>query len=390
LSGNNNTWTQVGPAVAGMIPATITDFAVFDFDSGLYAAVEFESNLPAQIWRSYGGAWEIVVSDGFGDANTLSTGGMAVFGGYLYAGAGSTADGAQLWRTNDGATWTQAITPGFSDPNNQKVEAVFVFQNQLYVSVRNAVTGIEIWRSTDGTLWEQANTDGFGDSNNTGTNSSNATADFMNQLYVGTSNVVDGGELWRKLGPLTYTLRLKSQPKYDGWVLESGEFTGVGGTKNNLGTVLQVGDNAQNKQYRDILSFGTAAIPDNAVITKVTLWVKKAGVTGTNPMKTHNGLVVDIKMNKFYTLPALQINDFQAKPDMLKVGKFPNKLYSGWYRSVLNSAAFPYVNVKGRTQLRLRFLLDDNNDNNADILRLFSGNAVLADRPKLIIQYYVP
>jgi len=39
--------------------------------------------------------------------------------------------------------------------------------------------------------------------NNTGTNWSNATADFMSQLYVGTSNVVDGGELWRMLQPLT-------------------------------------------------------------------------------------------------------------------------------------------------------------------------------------------
>jgi len=390
LSGNNNTWTQVGPTVAGTIPATITDFAIFDFDNGLYAAVEFESNLPAQIWRSYGGAWEIIVNDGFGDANTLSTGGMAGFGGYLYVGAGSTADGAQLWRTNDGATWEQAITPGFSDPNNQKVEAVFVFQNQLYVSVRNAVTGIEIWRSTDGTLWEQANTDGFGDSNNIGTNWSNASADFMNQLYLGTSNVVDGGELWRMLRPPTYTLRRKSQPKYDGWVLESGETTGAGGTMNNLGTVLLLGDNAQDKQYRAVLSFGTAAIPDNAVITKVLLKVKKAGVTGTNPMKTHSDLAVDIRKGKFYTLPNLQINDFQAKASMYGVGKFSRKPFSGWYRSILISAAFPYINVKGRTQLRLGFLLDDNDDNNADIIKLFSGNDLLANRPQLIIQYYVP
>jgi hypothetical protein len=49
----------------------------------------------------------------------------------------------------------------------------------------------------DGTLWERANQDGFGDSHNSGSNWSNATAEFLGQLYVGTSNVVDGGELWR-------------------------------------------------------------------------------------------------------------------------------------------------------------------------------------------------
>jgi len=205
LSGDNNTWTQVGPAVPGTIPATITDFAIATFDNGLYAAVEFESELPAQIWRSYGGAWEIIVNDGFGNANTLSTGGIAVFGGYLYVGAGNTANGAQLWRTNDGAIWEQIITPGFGDPNNQKVESVFVFQNQLYVSVKNTVTGMEIWRSSDGTLWEQANLDGFGDSNNSGSNFSNATVNFLSQLYVGTSNLTDGGELWRMIQPTAVT-----------------------------------------------------------------------------------------------------------------------------------------------------------------------------------------
>lgn len=198
FTGDNNSWVQMTPGMPGMSPASVTGFAVFDFDAGLYAAVESEE-APAQIWRSYGSDWEVVVNDGFGDANTLFTGGITVFGGELYVGAGNAASGAQLWRTSDGATWEQAITPGFGDPNNQKVEMVSVFQNQLYVAVQNSVTGLEIWRLSDGMLWEQANQDGFGDINNTTTNRSNATADFMSQLYVGTSNIVDGGELWRKL-----------------------------------------------------------------------------------------------------------------------------------------------------------------------------------------------
>ncbi len=198
FTGDNNTWTQVAPAVPGTAAASITGLA--EFDGGLYAAVESEA--PAQIWQSFGGTsgtWSAVVSDGFGDANTLSTGGMAVFGGYLYVGAGNTAVGAQLWRTIDGATWEQAITPGFGDANNQKVEMVFVFQSHLYASVRNTATGIELWRTADGSLWEQANLDGFGDSNNSGTNGSNGTAEFLGHLYVGTANVVDGGELWSML-----------------------------------------------------------------------------------------------------------------------------------------------------------------------------------------------
>ncbi len=185
----------------------------------------------------------------------------------------------------------------------------------------------------------------------------------------------------------TKTIRLKSQAKYDGWLLESSEFSGIGGKKNVRSKVLNVGDNLQNKQFRAILSFNTAGIPDNAVINKAILKIKKAGVIGTNPMETHGGLYVDIKMEKFYTKPALQINDFQADPDVFEVGVFPNSLYSGWYKSALNSDAFPFINKVGITQLRLSFLLDDNNDNVANILKLFSGNAIKTKRPILIVEY---
>jgi len=200
-----------------------------------------------------------------------------------------------------------------------------------------------------------------------------------------------GGKLLHMVQATIQTRIFRSQPEYDGWVLESGQFTNMGGMKNDLGTRLLVGDNIDNKQFRAILSFGTAGIPDNAVITKVILKVKEQGVVGTNPMNTHNGLAVDIKKYKFYTLPALQINDFQAKPDKYKVGVFPKTLFSGkWYRAVLYKGSHGYINKKGRTQLRLRFLLDDNDNNIADILKLYSGNAILANRPQLIVRYYVP
>jgi len=50
-----------------------------------------------------------------------------------------------------------------------------------------------------------------------------------------------------------------------------------------------------------------------------------------------------------------------------------------------------YVNKTGRTQIRLRFTLDDNNNHANDFMNIYSGNAsVLADRPRLIIRYYLP
>ena len=194
FTGDNNTWSRVAPKVLGTEPASVT--GMVEFDGALYAAVE--SAAPAQIWQTYGGAWTTIVSDGFGESNTTLTGGMEVFNGYLYVGAGNTSSGAQLWRTSNGNTWQKVLTPAFGDMNNQQVEMVSVFGNQLYISLQNEATGIEIWRSADVVNWEQVNQDGFGDKNNTSSNASNAAAGFFGQIYVGVLNSADGGELWRK------------------------------------------------------------------------------------------------------------------------------------------------------------------------------------------------
>jgi hypothetical protein len=200
MSGDSNSWTQVAPATPGTGAGDITDFAAFG--GALYAAVE--SDGPAQIWRSAGGAWSPVMSNGFGSNQTTLIGGMASFGGYLYAGAGNTANSAQLWRTNNGTNWTQVNTNGFGDPNNRQVESVLVFQNQLYISMENTVAGIEVWRWANSANWEQVNPNGFGDPNNTSSNANNAIAGFLGGLYLGTSNTIAGGELWRTGQQSTY------------------------------------------------------------------------------------------------------------------------------------------------------------------------------------------
>jgi hypothetical protein len=194
FSGDNNTWTKVGPAAPAPTGSRVTGFAVFG--GALYAAIE--SAGPVQVWRSNNGtSWTTVMNNGFGNPNTIYAGGMDTLAGKLYLGAGNSVQGAQLWRTGDGTTWEKVNYADFSAVNNQQVEMVFVYGNQLYVSVKNGTTGLKLWRSADGTTWERANQDGFGDSHNSGTNWSNASANFVSQLYVGTTNILDGGELWR-------------------------------------------------------------------------------------------------------------------------------------------------------------------------------------------------
>jgi hypothetical protein len=197
-------------------------------------------------------------------------------------------------------------------------------------------------------------------------------------------------ELWQYGN--TSMVSIRSAGSLDGWVLESGETTNAGGTLNaNLGT-FQLGDDAQDRQYRSILSFDTSSLPDNAVVTVLKISIRRQGITGTDPFTTHGTIKVDIRKGAFGTSSALQIGDFQAAASRANIGTILNSPDpDNWYSARLLAAANRYINPTGMTQLRLRFSTDDNNDNGADILRFFSGNvAVLSVRPVLMISYYVP
>lgn len=176
----------------------------------------------------------------------------------------------------------------------------------------------------------------------------------------------------------------------DGYLLESGENTDVAAQSNSFGSVLAIGDNWHNRQYLSILSFDTSNLPDNAQIISITLKIRYAGVSGTNPFNTHGALLVDLMTGAFSGDPALQFSDFAVPADGSGVMTVPNAPVSSWYSATLDPGNFGLINLSGVTQFRLRFALDDNNDNGADYLRFYSGNAFPTYRPQLIVLYEVP
>ena len=187
------------------------------------------------------------------------------------------------------------------------------------------------------------------------------------------------------------TVNKYSAGAYDGWVLESAESSGNGRITNATSSIFYLGDDQADKQYRAILSFNTASLPDTAVITSVKIKIKKQGLIGTNPFTTHQGLLVDIRKPYFGTALGLAASDFQALASKSSVGTFGTTPSAGWYSVTLNSTARPYINKTGTTQFRLRFKLDDNDDLGADYVMFYSGNwSTVTDCPLLVIQYYIP
>jgi hypothetical protein len=182
-----------------------------------------------------------------------------------------------------------------------------------------------------------------------------------------------------------------SMAAYDGWTLESAKNSGGAGAISANAKIFAVGDDALNRQYRSILSFNTGTLPDNAVILSAKLKISKQYITGTDPMSTHGPLVMDIAKPYFGASQALGLDDFNAVPGLIYAGSVGVTPVGSIYTGPLQVRSLPYINSTGLTQLRLRFQLNNNNDNSADYMAFYSGDApIAANWPSLEIVYYVP
>jgi hypothetical protein len=191
-----------------------------------------------------------------------------------------------------------------------------------------------------------------------------------------------------KAHPLASVVSIATQ---DGYLLESSENSSVGGTFNAASAVLLAGDDSLDRQYRSILSFNTASLPDTAIIDSVTLKLRKSSVGGTDPFTTHGGLAVDVRKPYFGASAALGLDDFAALPGFTTAGIVGAVPVGGYNISRLSPRAFGQINPLGFTQMRLRFQKDDNDDMSADWVAFFSGNVtVAAYRPVLEIVYHLP
>jgi hypothetical protein len=305
-------------------------------------------------------------SDNFGasvaiDGDTLMVGAVSedsnatgVNGNQSDNSAGSS--GAAYVFTRSGTSWDQQAYLKASN-----TEASDYFGSSVSVSGDTLVVGAH-----------------FEDSNATGVNGNQAD-----------NSATDSGASYVYMQMHNITFR--SVGTYDGWILESSETSTKGGTLDSTSKTFNLGDGAGDKQYRAVLSFNTASLPDTAVITNVTLKIKKQGQVGTDPFTILGWLKADIRKNYFGTSLALVIGDFQAGVSKAAVGKFGATPSDNWYSTILLSTGYPYINLTGTTQFRLYFTKDDNDNGVADYMRFFSGNyATASARPTLIVQYYVP
>jgi hypothetical protein len=419
---NGSSWSALGSNGAG--DGSLGDY-VFDiavsgtsvYVGGLFTYVNNGGTALGNadyVARWDGSNWSSLWGNGAGNGslNKYVTA-IAVSGTSVYVGGDFTdvnnggtvlanADYIARW---DGSNWFSLRGNGAGDGSlNNNVYDIAVSGTSIYVgglfsNVNNGGTVLgnaDYVARWDGSNWSSLGGNGAGDGSLN--NGVLALAKYGTDLLAGGwfTDVNNGGAVLSDadyLAAYGLVLTFTSTGSQDGFVLESAESSNSGGTLNSIATTFRLGDDSTKKQYRGILSFNTgASLPNNAVITKVMLKIKKQGITGGgNPVTAFQGFMADIKKG-FFGTTALQASDFQTAANKT-YGPFKPTAVSNWY-SINLTGAKAYVNKLatsgGLTQIRLRFKLDDNNNAVANYLSLFSGNAPTASRPQLIIQYYVP
>jgi len=310
---------------------------------------------------------------------------LAVYKSKLYFSAdGNDGAGRELWMYN-GVNKPSRVADIYTGSESSLPMFMTVYNNKLYFHANgNDNAGEELWmyngsnppkRAADIYSGQYGGDPGF-------------LCVFNNKLYFSAFSPGAGYELWSFSEYTTVTYY--SVGTYDGWVLESGENSGVGGSMNSSDVQVIVGDDGQDRQYRSILHFDTSSIPDTAHIAAIALKIREHSIVGTNPFTTHGDILIDLKLGAFSESNTLQNGDFQATASKNSAAKIKNAPVSSWYQVNFSLYAFPYFNATGVTQIRLRFQTDDNDDMSADFIRFYSGNfGTESTRPNLIFKYYL-
>ncbi len=176
-------------------------YTIQSYKGELYAGLGTTAN-DAEVWKYNGSTWTLVGGDnvnsgwntGFEAVNVLS-----VWGGNLYAGLGSSAQDAEVWRWN-GTGWSRVGGDGVNSSwaaalNMESVLSMTVYNNELYAGIGISANDAEVWKF-NGTTWTKIGGDGTGSSWSASLEEVYIMRVYDGKLVVGLGSSTDDAEVW--------------------------------------------------------------------------------------------------------------------------------------------------------------------------------------------------
>ncbi|MHC8966005.1 PHB depolymerase family esterase [Priestia aryabhattai] len=147
-------------------------------------------------------------------------------------------------------------------------------------------------------------------------------------------------------------------------------------------SIHKIGDKGMynTDTYRTILSFDTSSLPDDAIITDVSLKIYRKSSTGNI-----SSLKGDIKSGVFGTSSALEQIDYQASPSISAAFQMSVPSLNNGYTTIqFPSSLWGYMNRTGKTQFRLSS--SGSADFLSDVVEIYGGDNP-AYAPTLTVSY---
>ena len=174
-------------------------------------------------------------------------------------------------------------------------------------------------------------------------------------------------------------------------------FTSQGGSHDGLVSSagfanpgdLRVGASG-GQQFKGILSFDTQSLPDNAIVNKASLFIRRKASMGDNPFdgSPFGAPSIDIKNGTFGNT-GIEASDFNELADELDVGCFIGDAKEDNYtiRIDLTADAFAHFNTTGTTEFVLHFKSPSSTNGSTDF---YNGDHPWLSAPYLDLFYTVP
>jgi len=194
-------------------------------------------------------------------------------------------------------------------------------------------------------------------------------------------------------------LRFDSIPAEDGRVWDNGSGVGAGHQADDNGTedneALRLGDYSGGQSYRTILSFDTVIDSielEYYAIDTVEVQMTRGRQRGTSdPFEWGGGCAIDVASPYFGTGTQLENVDYHAVPDANNVAYFlaDQGEFNTMTSTLFDAEGTENIDLDGRTQLRVYFMIPTNGDGVWDSLGYYSGlyETFESYRPTLIIRF---
>ncbi|MFO0920248.1 MAG: LamG domain-containing protein [Candidatus Saccharimonadales bacterium] len=201
---DGSSWTKIGgdSLNSGWTAATYEyAYSLNFFGGNLYAGLGSSAN-DAEVWRWNGSSWTKIGGDSLNSGWTTNfeiVPSLTNDGTNLYAGLGNSAGDAEVWRWN-GSSWSRiggdAINSSWANSTYENVLSMTFYGSNLYVGLGTSANDAEVWR-WNGSSWSQIG----GDSLNSGWTTNyegvySLTNDGTN-LYAGLGNSAGDNEVWQ-------------------------------------------------------------------------------------------------------------------------------------------------------------------------------------------------